>query len=444
MGTNDIGTNEIGTNEIGTNEIKGELTNIVDKAQKRLDIEIAQNPTLRKAVHIVEEFLKKSHRVCYGGQAINAQLPVKDQFYNPDASLPDYDFFSPDSKGDTDILIEDLKAAGYTEITKRFGIHEGTSKLYVNFTAIADITQVIPDFYDAIYTKSVVINGIHYADPIFLRMMMYLELSRPRGAVGRWEKVYERLKILNAAQPLTNCHKTYNESKAASDSRPAIVRYMIREHRAFMGADIHMLYRGSTRSAASRTKFLLNGMAPVVFLSPDAQMDADILAEQINARKVSIVGYQNILPAMITLYHDTTLVCVIVQEEACHSIVILPLTKHRKLRIASLDTLLTFLIGLYYRKDSLVMTQEALLCWLRHYIDLSNRYKHKPTAVFPAFSIECSGYQTTFASLLRAKVARVEAARQVISSGKRTTSKRTTSKRTTSKRTTAKRHSRNH
>ena len=67
------------------------------------------------------------------------------------------------------------------------------------------------------------------------------------------------------------------------------------------------------------------------------------------------------------------------------------------------------------------MTENSLLCWLKHYIDISDRYKVKPTKLVPAFSIECSGYQTTFASLLRAKGARIEAARQQLSSGKKAT-----------------------
>jgi hypothetical protein len=136
------------------------------------------------------------------------------------------------------------------------------------------------------------------------------------------------------------------------------------------------------------------------------------------ARKEMITGYQGILPAMAALYHGDSLICLIVQEEACHSTITLPLTKDRTLRIASLDTLLTFLIGLYYRNDSILMTQESLLCWIRQYIDLSNRYKKKPTKLFPAFSIECAGYQTTFASLLRAKAARIQAERQKLSSGR--------------------------
>jgi hypothetical protein len=64
------------------------------------------------------------------------------------------------------------------------------------------------------------------------------------------------------------------------------------------------------------------------------------------------------------------------------------------------------------------MTQESLLCWVREFIDLSDRYKKRPTKLFPAFSIECSGYQTSFASLLRAKAARIQAARQGLSAGR--------------------------
>jgi len=412
-----------------TEKIKESLEHVISEAKVRIDLDSAQNPALRKAIHIVEIFLREKARVCYGGQAINAQLPAADQFYNPELSLPDYDFFTPDSKSDTETLINEFKAAGYTEISKRIGIHEGTTKIYVNFTAIADITQMVPEFYGNILKKSRVVGGIHYADPIFLRMMMYLELSRPRGEVQRWNKVYERLVLFDKAHTLKRCSQrdtkmSLVKSKAALAARPAMVRYMIKNRRAFMGADIHVLYRSGMKSAASRVRFLLQGqahsfVAPIVFLSPDAEIDADMLVEQTHAKKISIQGYQGILPAMVALYHDEDLVGLIVQEEACHSIVTLPLTKHRQLRVASLETVLTFLIGLYYREDSLLMAQESILCWLKEYIDLSDRYKTKPTKLIPAFSIECSGYQTTFASLLRAKGARIEAARQKISSGRR-------------------------
>lgn len=402
-------------------KIKKRLEQVVDEAQRRIDVDAAHNPELRRAIHIVEGFLKKSGRVCYGGQAINAQLPHKDQFYNPEVSLPDYDFFSPKAKEDVEELLESFKKSGYTEISKRIGIHDGTIKIYVNYAAVADVSQLIPEFYDTIQKKSRVVNGIHYADPIFLRMMMYLEISRPRGEVARWSKVYERLNILDQAHPLNLCKGKLgiNQSRAAEKARPILVRFMIKNRRAFMGADIQMAYKGSM-TPVKRTQFLLKGSTPIVFLSPSADLDADTLMSTTMARKESIIGYQGILPAMVGLYHGDSLICLIVQEEACHSVVTLPLTKQRTLRAASPETLLTFLIGLYYRPEPLLMTEEALLCWMKHYIDISNRYKAKPTKLIPAFSLECSGYQTTFASLLRAKAARIEAARQQISSGRRT------------------------
>jgi hypothetical protein len=165
---------------------------------------------------------------------------------------------------------------------------------------------------------------------------------------------------------------------------------------------------------------LLNSLAPVIFLSPDAEHDADILAEYTSSRKESIVGYQNILPAMVALYHNTKLIGLIVQEESCHSILLLPLTKYRQLRVASVYTFLTFLIGLYYREKLILITEKTFFSLLGIYINLLNRYRVRPTKLIPAFPIECSGYQTSFPSLLRAKVARIEAAKQEISSGRQT------------------------
>jgi hypothetical protein len=407
------------------------LRQIVHQAQIRIDLDTAQNPDLQRAIKIVETFLRKSRRVCYGGQAINVQLPQKDQFYNLETSLPDYDFFSPDDKEDTRALIEDLKAAGFTEISKRVGIHEGTTKIYINYVAIADITKIDEGFYEQINRKSITVDGIHYADPVFLRMMMFLELSRPKGMLSRWEKVYERLGLLDRAHPLKSCstnseNLAVTESKEAAVSRAAVLRYIIRNHRVFMGADISSLYKSG--SASSRTKFLLHGRSPVVFFSPDANLDADTLLVDLRASKEEIVGFQNILPAMIGLYRDGQLVCLIVQEEACHSFLSIPLTKQRILRVASLDTLLTFLIGLYYRDDHILFGSDSLLCWLTQYMKLLDRYRSKPTALVPSFSVECSGYQTSFASLLRAKGARIEAERQRIGSGKRSEGSGTTRK----------------
>ena len=409
---------------VNSKDIVKRLKQAVYQGQIRVDIDAAQNPDLRRAIHIVEEFLKSSGRVCYGGQAINANLPKKDQFYNLETSLPDYDFFSPDYRADIRGLVSNLKVAGFTEISERIGIHEGTTKIFVNYTAIADITQMDSEFYQQIHKRSVNIEGIRYADPLFLRMLMYVELSRPRGMLSRWEKVYERLSLLEAAHPLKPCNNKAPpllENKAANKGRATLLNFILKNKRVFMGADIHPLYltSGQGKTSKSRTHYILNGRAPIVFMSPDADVDADYLSDELDAKKEQILGFQGTLPAMVALYQGDMMICLIVQEEACHSNIMVELTKGRILHIASLDTLLTFLIGLYYRDDPILMASDSLLCWLRHYTSLLAKFRAHPTKAVPSFPLECSGYQTTFASLLRAKGARIEAARQRIGSGAR-------------------------
>ena len=46
------------------------------------------------------------------------------------------------------------------------------------------------------------VANIFYCPPNYLRMAMYLELSRPDGDVSRWEKVLKRLTLLNKHYPM--------------------------------------------------------------------------------------------------------------------------------------------------------------------------------------------------------------------------------------------------
>ena len=103
----------------------------IEKAQENIDTEAAENPELRFALEIVERFLKKKKRVCYGGTAINAQLPKEMKFYSDTKDLPDYDFFTPNLYGDIKELMEDLQRSGFEDVQERVGVHEGTKKILV-------------------------------------------------------------------------------------------------------------------------------------------------------------------------------------------------------------------------------------------------------------------------------------------------------------------------
>ena len=109
-------------------------------AQKKVDYDTAHNETILYAIEIVENFLRKSKRVCYGGQAINAHLPLSHKIYDATYSIPDYDFFTPSPENDIEQLSTLLKRGGFSDVSIREGMHEGTIKVYVDYIPVADMT----------------------------------------------------------------------------------------------------------------------------------------------------------------------------------------------------------------------------------------------------------------------------------------------------------------
>ena len=174
----------------------------IDKRDLIEGEKLLKDPEVKMIITIVEEFLMKKKLVCYGGTAINAVLPPEDQFYDMSLELPDYDFFSPNALKDAKELADIYYKRGFTNVEARAGIHLGTYKVFVNFIPVADITQILPELFKSIKRTAININGINFASPNFLRMSMYLELSRPNGDISRWEKVLKRISLLNKNYPL--------------------------------------------------------------------------------------------------------------------------------------------------------------------------------------------------------------------------------------------------
>jgi len=185
------------------------LREAVDLVEKRKGAAVIQDPKVQDIISIVEKFIADKKLVCYGGTAINNILPEDAQFYNKDIELPDYDFYSDKALDHAKELADIYYKAGYEDVEAKSGVHHGTYKVFVNFTGIADITQMEPALFKAISRDAIIKKGISYAPPDFLRMAMYLELSRPDGDVSRWEKVQKRLTLLNTHFPLKgyNCDK---------------------------------------------------------------------------------------------------------------------------------------------------------------------------------------------------------------------------------------------
>jgi hypothetical protein len=386
-------------------------------AQQKIDYAVAHNEHILQAVDVVEAFLRKKHRLCYGGQAINAHLPDKYKFYDPERTIPDYDFFTPQPEQDIRVLVQDLKRAGFQEISAREGMHEGTVKIYVDYIPVADITAIDPALYRILSKKEFRVNGISYMDSGSLRMMMYLELSRPRGEVERWPKVYERLLLLNAFSSQKPCHPPSLVNGLSTVQTEFVLQWVIQKHRVFAGLDLVQVYRQGLRRS-KRMEWLVHTRKPILFYSPTPEEDMKEIREGLLAsasekpsyriRTESRAGSGELLPTLTVLYQEKQPLLFIVHQTACHSYFQLPLHKKGSmLRIASVDTLITLYFSLALM-DAKHLDIRSMECLAGQLIDLSIQMRTRPKdSPFPFISLNCAGHQTTLTSLIRAKVHRM-------------------------------------
>lgn len=176
-----------------------------DALQARLDTAAAQDQALLRVFVMVRAFLVKRRRVCYGGMAINNLLPKAEQFYGT-KDIPDYDVYSDTPIQDAKDMVDALRAAGVPNPEARAGVHVGTFKVYANFVAVLDVTEMPPDVFQCLQATAFpdAKDGLLYCHPMYLRIGVHVELGRPMGDVSRWTKVAERLAMLDVAYPLTD------------------------------------------------------------------------------------------------------------------------------------------------------------------------------------------------------------------------------------------------
>jgi hypothetical protein len=361
----------------------------------------AADTEARKIVDVMERFLRLSGRVVYGGAAINAHLPADKKFYDPTLYLPDYDFMTPDPLQDCADLIVAFQSEGFTDVEAKFGMHEGTYKVFVNYRAAADITYMPPQIYARAIMDAYMIDGIHYASPNFLRMNMYLELSRPAGMVSRWEKVYGRLLLLNDTHPLRAGRCTESPLTTRGPANP--------HHDALVDVSI------------DAGAIFLSGAAYVTAATPDpaevvllvhpqpATLVAALQKAVPSLRATTFPSLGELLPSRTELRTTLgTLVAVVFETVACHNYT--TLNDPKGYRMASLDFLIQMYYAMYFA-DLQGYVPFRLLCGIQQLIDLeaTNRAAAALSGA-PAhdvFPLECIGHQPTMPELKKAHRERV-------------------------------------
>jgi hypothetical protein len=404
-------------------------------AQAKIDYASAHDDNIIRAIDVVEDFLRKKHRLCYGGQAINAHLPAKYKFYDPEFSIPDYDFFTPKQDTDIQVLVKDLKKAGFTEISVREGMHEGTIKIYVDYIPVADMTSIDPKLYRILSKREFRLDGISYLDANSLRMLMYLELSRPRGEVTRWAKVFERLSLFNEFVPVKQCKMSRNMFRGGLTSQQTqfTINYIIENKLIFAGADLLEFYDQALKYKKEATNWILSSKKPIVFFSADTDKDSKAIREEFNfilthtkggqryegelpdmsvpKTPITIKTYSSkgvdLIPSMKVITQGNKALIFIIDQTACHSYFNIPIDDGKIMRIASMDTLITLYFGLGLF-DSKFYDMGSMECLANHLVKISIKARQNPdNFVFPFVSIKCTGHQTTLPSLIRAKVQRI-------------------------------------
>jgi len=399
--------------------VEQRLEDAIKEAEKHRQFEEAHNPEIRMALDIVKEFIIKKKLICYGGTAMNALLPKKDKFYDPEYDLPDYDFYTIDASKTVNELVKDLKKAGFKNIYPKMGMHEGTQKIAVNYIPIADITEIHKDNYDILFENSKNIGGIRYANQDVLRMMMYLEISRPQGEVDRWKKVYQRLQLINKYFPIHTCKKSPVKHELPLEIREILYSYIIYSQRVVANIELEGLYK---KSLTKKVKFNTAAQeSKIIFYSPNLKHDAKELQVLIPSLKVIYhTAKGEFLAERLTLLYDKKPLAIIVGETACHSFNNVETQHNDNIRIASLETLIALHYSFYFFSKS----DKTELCDIGKCISTFNKILSSKIKQFKAFPTPCTGYQKGFPTLLHEKRLRTEKARLQKKKNKNTTLKK--------------------
>ena len=344
------------------------IEKVASIAQDILDKENATDPAIKKVMKIVESFIKTHRVMCYGGTAINNLLPKSDQFYDPEKDIPDYDFFAETPQQFAMKLADQIAQAGIDSVEVKPGMHLGTFKVFADYTGVADISFLDKPIFERLWKESIEKDSIHYVPPNFLRMSVYLELSRPRGDVSRWKKVYSRLSLLNKHYPIecTKQDSEFSDEKIPTKLKKQIEKVMIQNDVVLLGYNAYDLQKSSKQ----------DWYLPIDLLVEPSKIEkvAGILSELIDAKyEKEYEEYGELLPKHIDIIRNKKVAIRLFETAACHSY-------HKSsdgVMIASIPTLLQFFLSIYYGEKAVIDSPERLICTAHTLIEMANNDKKR-------------------------------------------------------------------
>jgi len=365
-----------------------DIESLAEKAQNIIDREAATSPSIKKILSVVEEFIQESRVLCYGGTAINNLLPEKDRFYDPNYDIPDYDFYSETPQIHAMRLADRFHVLGFQNIEVKPGTHLSTFKVFVDFTGVADITFLESPIFKKLWNENIVRNKIHYVSPNFLRMSMYLELSRPKGDVSRWTKVYKRLMLLNKEYPVGCVPSNEVNPELATNDRDVLDRFFRTKQVILLGIHAEDIHSGSRSN--------LWHIPVDILVTPEHFEEYTLHISELFGNRTKVVSrekYAELLPKHADIIEKSTgkLMVRVFETMACHSFH----EMQNGIRVASIPTLLQFFFAFVYADAHFLEGFDAnrLVCIAQRLVDLANHAGQRKYELLTP--LECLGKQET-------------------------------------------------
>jgi len=268
------------------------------------------------------------------------------------------------------------------------------------------------------------VNGILYCDADLLRMFMYLEISRPRGEVARWGKVFDRLTLLNHEYPVSGEREKESCDEdlviphtVSAEVRAEILELCVKRKSVMMGPEfVHLLETG-------RDKISLQGLSslggPLIFMSANPHVDAEdikhIMGESREGKRSK--GTQFVIKDFpspsdhiydyVTVSKGGNLIAMILKENSCHAYTTLKVDG-ADMRVGTPDLLLNYYYTVLIFGSKRDKSQFNVNCVVRKLYAISEKARDRPTQFVPAFGLRCSGHQKGIATLLKLKAERTQ------------------------------------
>jgi hypothetical protein len=234
---------------------------------------------------------------------------------------------------------------------------------------------------------------------------MFLELSRPRGDVTRWEKVFKRLTLLNKYYPLkidTKCETIDFQRKMDSHSEKSEELYVlirdafIDQGVVFFGGYATSLY---SKHMTSKQLHIVKKIPDFDVLSEDPDNCALIIKEVLERNgfnKIKIVKHDElgeIIPEHTELIVGKETMAFIYKPIACHNYNTIRI-QDKDIHVATIDTILSFYLAFLYANFH-NYGNERLLCMASFLFEVEQKNRLEQRGLLKRFSMNCYGKQPT-------------------------------------------------